>query len=145
MDNPDFRPFFTPKEMLSLGVFEGKYLNSTRDEYPEDWFTYAKLSDLPNPSLNYFRVKSRMPLSAWQERGWIHPQDPWGWFQWYCRYTLGRRTADDARQIARWKGMIRHERQVQLNGGGDKSKRRGQRQTCLQWARCPWPDIPTLL
>lgn len=136
-----FEPYYTPKQMLQMGVFEGKYLNSTRHEYPADWFIDAKLSDVPDERLNFFGVKSRMPLSAWIQNGWIHPQDPWGWFQWFCRYTLGRRTDDDERQIQRWASFnARHGRQVFLYGGGDINKRRRQRQALLQWSCNPFPD-----
>ena len=136
----DFKPFYTPKQMLELGVFEGVYLNSTRHEYPSDWFVTAKLSDEPNETVNFFGLKSRMPLSEWQARGWIHPQDPWGWFQWYCRYSLGRRTDDDARQIKRHTAFVRHQRQVFLYGDGNLNKRRRQRQALLQWSHDPFPD-----
>jgi len=136
----EFKPFYTPKQMLALGVFEGKYLNSTRHEYPADWFVTAKLSDVPDERLNFFGVKSRMPLSEWQARGWIHPQDPLGFFQWYCRWYLGRRTADDARQQRRWAAFVRHSRQVFLYGDGDINKRRRQRQALLQWSHDPFPD-----
>ena len=140
----EFTPAFTPAEMLELGVFEGKYLNSARHEYPEDWFTRARLSDLPDPSINAFGVKSRQPLSAWQQAGWIHPQDPRGWFEWYCRYSMGRRTEDDARQIKRWRAFARHTGQVLKHGNGDPYKRRVQRQALLQWARDPFPDVEFL-
>lgn len=139
-DHPEFQPWATPQKMLAFGVFEGKYLNSTRAEYPSEWFADAKLGDQPDPALNCFGVKSRMPLSEWQARGWIHPQDPLGWFQWYARFYLGRRSDDDARQIKRWATFARHSRQVAIHGGGDISKRRRQRQALLQWAWNPFPD-----
>ena len=133
--DPRFRPVFTPKQMLELGVFEGKYLNSTRHEYPASWFRRAKLSDVPDASVNLFAVKSRQPLSVWQENGWIHQQDPWGWFQWYCRYWQGRRCSDDLRQIVRWKAMRRHIAQIERHcPPGMLSCRRRQRQALLHWA-----------
>lgn len=136
-----FRPFYTPKQMLAMGVFEGKYLNSTRHEYPDDWFVSAKLSDVPDERVNFFGVKSRSPMSEWLANGWIHPQDPWGWFQWFCRYYSGRRTDDDHRQIKRWASFgARHGRQVFLYGEGDINRRRRQRQALLQWAHDPFPD-----
>ena len=99
---PGFEPKFTPKEMLAMGVFEGRYCNDCKDEFPADWFTEARVSDRPNPELNYFGVKSRKPLSYWQEKGWIIGPDPRGWFKWYSRYYLGRRIPDiDAKQIKR--------------------------------------------
>ena len=137
----EFQPYFTPKEMLEMGVFEGKYLNSTRHEFPSDWFENAILSDVPNPMLNFFKVKSRSPLSEWNRNGWIHPQDPLGWFQWYCRYTIGRRTDDDERQIKRWRSFgARHGAQVRMYGEGDIKKRPRQRQALLQWSHNPFPD-----
>jgi hypothetical protein len=141
--HPDFTPAFTPAQMLELGVFEGKYLNSTQDEYPKSWFKHAKLSDVPDPTINFFGVKSRQPLSVWLDNNWIHPLDPWGWFQWYCRYYMGRRCADDERQIKRWRAFKRHSQQVLLNGGGDPTKRLKQRQALLQWSWDPFPDCKT--
>jgi hypothetical protein len=85
----DFRPELTPKQMLRLGVFCGKYMTDTRDEFPNDWFTEAKLSpEKPNCELNYFKVKASLPLKVWQEKGWIYEEDPRGWFQWYTRYYM---------------------------------------------------------
>lgn len=139
-DHPEFQPYATPQEMLEVGVFEGKYLNAAQHEYPRSWFTNARLSDVPDATLNCFGVKSRMPLAEWQARGWIHPQDPLGWFQWYARFYLGRRSADDVRQIKRWRALVRHSRQVALYGDGDINRRRRQRQALLQWSRDPFPD-----
>ena len=140
-DFPEFQPFYTPKQMLEMGVFEGKYLNSCTDEYPSDWFATAVLSDTPNEKLNYFKLKSRSPTSAWLEAGWINPQDPRGWFEWYCRFWMGRRSDDDLRQIRRWKQISRHSAQVKKNGMGDVTVRARQRQTLLQWSWNPYPDF----
>jgi hypothetical protein len=135
-----FAPHFTPKEMLELGVFEGKYCNDCRDELPKSWFAKAKISDVADPSLNYFGVKSRQPLSVWREKGWIYGPDPRGWFQWYCRYYLGRRIPDvDAKQIKRWRAFARHAAQVRANcDPGDWTCRPRQRQGLLQWAHDPF-------
>ncbi len=101
-----FTPELTPKDMLELGVFGGKYLNDCWDEFPEDWFIHAKISDVKNVELNYFSVDASQPLSEWQKKGWIRDQDPRGWFQWYCRYFMGRRTPlEDERQIRRWQAF----------------------------------------
>jgi hypothetical protein len=109
----DFRPTFTPAEMLSLGVFGGKYMTDCRDEFPAEWFAEAKLSAKREPALNFFGVAAGQPLSVWRGKGWIHPHDPRGWFQWYCRYFLGRRlSGEDERQIRRWKAIERHAAQV---------------------------------
>jgi hypothetical protein len=133
----EFTPELTPREMLRLGVFCGKYMTDTLDEFPADWFTHAKLA--PNTrdcSLNRFGVDASQPLSVWQAKGWIHPDDPRGWFQWYCRYYMGRRMPEeDRRQIKRWKAMRRHVAQVKRNcEPGDLTCRRRQRQALLHWA-----------
>jgi len=134
--NPAFQPELTPRELLALGVFGGKYMTDCRAEFPADWFAHAKLSPKDrDPSLNYFRVDASQPLSVWRAKGWIHPDDPRGWFQWYCRYFMGRRMADDARQIARWKAIRRHVRQIERNCDPcDHSCRPRQRQALLHWA-----------
>lgn len=135
-----FTPHFTPKEMLAMGVFEGKYCNDCRDEFPEGWFAKAKMSDVADAPLNYFGIKSRQPLSVWQEKGWIIGPDPRGWFQWYCRYYLGRRIADvDEKQIKRWRAFSRHAAQVKAHcERGDMTCRPRQRQALLQWSWNPF-------
>ncbi len=131
-----FDPFYTPKQMLEMGVFEGKYCNDCLDEFPDDWFSEARVSSQPDPTLNYFGVKSRQPLNVWKRKGWIIGPDPRGWFQWYCRYYLGRRLLEvDSRQIKRWRAFRRHEAQVRANCDvGDWTCRPRQRQALLQWA-----------
>jgi hypothetical protein len=133
----DFRPELTPADMLRLGVFGGKYLTDCRREFPLSWFARAKLAKARRDhSLNYFAVDASQPLSEWRRKGWIYVDDPRGWFQWYCRYYLGRRIPDeDARQIKRWKAMRRHVRQVQRHcEPGDVTCRPRQRQALLHWA-----------
>jgi hypothetical protein len=132
----EFRPQLTPPELLRLGIFGGKYMTDCRDEFPGEWFTGAKLSpDRRDPSLNFFGANASQPLSVWRAKGWIHPDDPRGWFQWYCRYYRGRRTTDDDRQIGRWQAMRRHVRQIERNcERGDIFCRRRQRQALLHWA-----------
>ena len=135
--DPGFRPDLTPAAMLHLGVFGGKYMTDCHDEFPRSWFAGAKLATgAADNSRNYFGVGASQPLSVWRAKGWLHPDDPRGWFQWYCRYYLGRRVPDeDARQIKRWKAIRRHVRQVQLNcEPGDIWCRRRQRQALLHWA-----------
>ncbi len=134
--HPDFKPELTPPEMLELGVFGGKYLTDCTAEFPAEWFTHAKLChERHRPELNYFGVNASKPLSYWRARGWIDHEDPRGWFQWYCRYYMGRRCADDVRQIKRWKAMRRHIAQLQKNcAPGDLSCRKKQRQALLHWA-----------
>lgn len=135
--HPDFRPELTPKEMLQLGVFGGKYMTDCKDEFSDDWFTNAKLSPKKKDiSLNYYNIDASMPLSHWQEKGWIFKDDPRGWFQWYCRYYSGRRIEEeDLRQIKRWKAMTRHSGAIKKNcQQGDESCRKKQRQALLHWA-----------
>jgi hypothetical protein len=135
--DPSFCPELTPAEMLSLGVFCGKYMTDCRDEFPAEWFADAKLSPkAPDCSLNYYGRRASVPLQVWREKGWIYPDDPRGWFQWYCRYYSGRRMAmEDARQIRRWKAFRRHAAQVTKNcEPGDPFCRPKQRQALLQWA-----------
>lgn len=139
-DHPNFKPFYAPEQMLAMGVFEGKYLNSCADEYPVSWFKHAIFSDVPDEKVNHFKLKSRLPTSWWREKGLINDQDPRGWFEWYCRFWMGRRTQDDARQVKRWRQIARHSGQVLKNGGGDPLKRARQRQTLLQWSWNPFPD-----
>lgn len=135
----DFKPDLTPKQMLSLGVFGGRYMRDCKDEYPKDWFKKAKLhkEGLPghDKSLNYFGVDASQPISVWREKGWINKNDPRGWFEWYARYYMGRRSDDDARQIKRWKAMVRHLAQLK-NGCVERGEscRRKQRQALLHWA-----------
>ena len=132
----DFTPELTPREMLELGVFGGKYLTDCRDEFPAAWFRKAKLcAERHDPKLNYFGVNASQPLAVWRRNGWIHPQDPRGWFQWYCRYYMGRRTDDDTRQIRRWRAIARHAAAIRKNCRAcDLSCRRRQRQALLHWA-----------
>ncbi|MBA4490160.1 hypothetical protein [Paracoccus sp. S1E-3] len=131
-----FTPDLTPAQMLHLGVFGGCYLTDCRDEFPGDWFAGAKLSPgRPDPKLNYFGIKASQPLSEWRRKGWLHPDDPRGWFQWYCRYWLGRRHPDDGRQIGRWRAMRRHVAQLQRAcDPGDIFCHPRQRQALLHWA-----------
>lgn len=136
-----FRPQLTPSEMLKLGVFGGRYLRDCRLEFPDDWFWEAKLHPEGKAghdiSLNYFQIEASQSLAVWRAKGWINEQhDPRGWFQWYCRYYLGRRLPEeDHRQIARWRAMKRHIMQIKKNcRAGDINCRRRQRQALLHWA-----------
>lgn len=134
--HPEFKPELTPKQMLELGVFGGKYMTDTKEEFPDDWFKNAKLcSEKHDPELNFFGINASQPLQVWQKKGWIHPDDPRGWFQWYCRYYMGRRHEDDERQIKRWKAFKRHWSAVKKYClPRDYECRRKQRQALLHWA-----------
>ena len=133
---PDFNPQLSPEEMLKLGIFGGKYMTDCTSEFPADWFKEAKLChEKHDPELNFFGVNASQPLAEWRRKDWIYPADPRGWFQWYCRYYLGRRIPDDKRQIRRWKAMKRHLAQITKNCPPlDLNCRKKQRQALLHWA-----------
>ncbi|TCS73005.1 hypothetical protein EDC61_103128 [Sulfuritortus calidifontis] len=134
--HPEFKPELTPKQMLAMGVFGGKYMTDCAAEFPADWFENAKLSpERRNPKLNFFGVDASQSLAEWRRKGWIYEEDPRGWFQWYCRYYMGRRCPDDERQIKRWKAVRRHIAQIKKNClAGDPNCRRRQKQALLHWA-----------
>jgi hypothetical protein len=137
--DPRFTPDLTPKQMLALGVFGGVYMRDCVKEFPKDWFAKAKFQKsgtyTRDPKLNLFKVNASQPLAVWNAKGWIHPDDPRGWFQWYCRYFMGRRHKDDERQIKRWRAMRRHIAQLSNNcRAGDVHCRPVQRQALLHWA-----------
>lgn len=134
--HPEFKPELTPKEMLALGIFGGKYMTDCRAEFPADWFTKARLCPEKHEArLNFFGVNASQPLSDWRRKGWLHDDDPRGWFQWYCRYWMGRRHPDDERQIKRWKAVRRHIQQLKKHcREGDFECRPRQRQALLHWA-----------
>jgi hypothetical protein len=136
----DFKPDLNPKQMLELGVFGGRYMRDCQSEFPKSWFKKAKLHKLGiaghDKKLNYFGVDASQSLSVWQKKGWIYKDDPRGWFEWYCRYYMGRRIPEeDKRQIRRWKAMRRHISQLKNNcRSGDVFCRPKQRQALLHWA-----------
>ncbi len=133
----EFIPQLTPKEMLELGVFGGRYMTDCQDEFPKDWFYNAKLSLLKKDiTLNFYKVNASLPLSVWIKKGWIYEEDPRGWFQWYCRYYMGRRIEqEDLRQIKRWKAIKRHIGAIRKNcNERDLNCRKKQRQAILHWA-----------
>lgn len=133
----DFKPELSPKTLLALGIFGGKYMTDCLNEFPQDWFENAKLSPKGKDiNLNYYKVDASLPLKDWEKKGWINPLDPRGWFQWYCRYYYGRRILDeDLRQIKRWKAMTRHIGAIRKNCVPlDENCRKKQRQALLHWA-----------
>ena len=136
-----FKPQLTPKEMLELGVFGGSYFNKKQiKEFPKSWFLKAKLSKKFDVTLNRFKVKSGLSREEWLKKGWIFKEDSLGWFQWYCRYTNGRRIRNiDQIQIQRWLNFTRHVKAIKKNcEEGDLFCRRRQRQAILQWAYNPY-------
>lgn len=135
--HPEFKPALSPKQMLQLGVFGGKYMTDCEKEFPKDWFKKAKLChEKHDAKLNFFRVNASQPLWVWRQKGWIYKEDPRGWFQWYCRYYMGRRIPkEDEKQIKRWKAIVRHAYAVAKNcRQGDWTCRPKQRQALLHWA-----------
>jgi len=135
-----FKPQLTPKKMLELGVFGGAYFRLNIKEYPKSWFNNAKISKNFDVNLNRFKVKSGLSRKEWQEKGWIFKQDPLGWFQWYCRFSNGRRIPHvDEIQIKRWKNFKRHIAAIKKNCESiDLNCRKKQRQAILQWAYNPF-------
>jgi hypothetical protein len=138
IDHANFTPNLTPDQMLRLGSFGGKYLNALHREVPIEWVLLALAEDkirpyalVPDPNVNYYKVLSGQSLSEWRSKGWIRDQDPLGWFQWYVRYYLGRRSPDDYRQIGRWKAFKRHLAQVRAH---PDQTRIVQKQALIQWA-----------
>ena len=135
-----FKPELSPKKMLELGVFGGSYFGLNIKEYPKSWFVNAKVSKNFDVDLNRFKVKSGLSRQHWMEKGWIFKEDPLGWFQWYCRFSNGRRIPYiDIIQIKRWKAFKRHVTAIKKNcEAGDIHCRRKQRQAILQWAYNPY-------
>ena len=131
-----FKPELTPKRMMELGVFGGAYFGLDIKEFPKSWFKNAKISKSFDVNLNRFKVVSGLSREHWIEKGWIFKEDPLGWFQWYCRYYMGRRMEEeDERQIKRWKGIKRHTSQIKKYcKKGDYSCRAKQRQAVLHWS-----------
>jgi hypothetical protein len=135
-----FKPQLTPKKMLDLGVFGGSYFELKIKKYPKSWFAKTKISKNFDVNLNRFKVKSGLSREHWMKKGWIFKEDPLGWFQWYCRFSMGRRIPHiDKIQIKRWKNFTRHIKAVKKNcEAGDLKCRRRQRQAILQWAYDPF-------
>ena len=134
-----FKPALSPKKMLQLGVFGGSYFGLKIKEYPKSWFRNVKINKNFDVNLNRFKVKSGLSRKEWLEKGWIFKEDPLGWFQWYCRFSMGRRLNIDEIQIKRWKNFNRHVMAIKKNcEPNDLSCRRRQRQAILQWAYNPF-------
>ena len=135
-----FKPELSPKKMLELGVFGGSYFGLNIKEYPKSWFVNAKISKNFDVDLNRFKVKSGLSRQHWMEKGWIFKEDPLGWFQWYCRFSNGRRIPHiDEIQIKRWKNFRRHVLAIKKNCEPiDLNCRKKQRQAILQWAYSPF-------
>mmetsp|Transcript_9596 Transcript_9596/g.19302 ORF Transcript_9596/g.19302 Transcript_9596/m.19302 type:complete len:428 (+) Transcript_9596:140-1423(+) len=118
----DFHPNRTPEEVLRAGSFGGTYFRPIssavtnvhynpaavlKDTVQSSWIDGLNKSTMLtsikyNTSINKYKVKCGGSLGMWESSGWIADSDPYGWFQWYCRFYSGRRCSDDARQISRW-------------------------------------------
>ena len=135
-----FKPQLSPKKMLELGVFGGAYFGQNIKEYPKSWFEKAKISKNFDVNLSRFKIAAGLSRKHWIEKGWIFKEDPLGWFQWYCRYSNGRRIKSmDEVQIQRWLNFTRHVKAIAKNcDKNDLSCRRRQRQAILQWAYDPF-------
>ncbi|KAK4693305.1 hypothetical protein P7C71_g4069, partial [Lecanoromycetidae sp. Uapishka_2] len=123
-DQPTFTPNKSPEEMMREGSFGGSYwrplysrrLGTTIDEdwreLPESWTSDLDVDGfLTSPSydteVNKYKVSSGQSIEEWEAAGWInHTYDVRGWFQWYCRFFVGRRCDDDERQISRWRKCV---------------------------------------
>lgn len=134
-----FKPQLSPKKMLELGVFGGSYFEGKIKKYPKSWFKNAKLSKTFDVNKNRFKIASGLSRKHWIDKGWIFKEDPLGWFQWYCRFTNGRRIPKiDEIQIKRWKAFRRHVIAIKKNcEPGNIHCRKRQRQAILQWAYNP--------
>lgn len=154
-DHPEFKPDLSPRECIKAGIFGGIYFNPVggrpgilsrhididHTEFPKSWFSGVPesfyLSKKYNPDVNKYKTSAGANQAFWEAKGWIDPQDPRGWFQWYCRFYQGRRTPDDARQIKRWRGVCgengrwRRYLEKMVADGKDSLK---IRQTLLHWA-----------
>lgn len=122
-DYPEFTPNLTPKEVLQMGSFGGTYYRTIQSgvtgetysdawkEFPTDWFEGLNIkrqvtSQKYDDHVNTYKVSCGGDLHMWESSGWITEADPFGWFQWYCRFYLGRRCSDDVRQIGRALGVM---------------------------------------
>jgi len=121
-DAKDFRPNMTPKEVLQKGSFGGTYYRPIKSsvtglkynkvwlELPQNWLEGLEVrkkisSSVYDEGVNTYKAKCGGSLDMWETSGWIKECDPYGWFMWYTRFYLGRRTDDDERQIGRWKSL----------------------------------------
>jgi len=121
---PEFTPNMSPKKVFQSGAFGGTYFRTIKSsvtgkthngktvikEYPKNWFQGLDIekyviSDKYDKKINKYGVKCGSSLEDWESKNWIIRQDPYGWFQWYCRFYKGRRTNDDERQIKRWSSL----------------------------------------
>lgn len=166
----DFHPNRTPEEVLRAGSFGGTYFRPIvsavtnisyiakdvlEDSVEKDWIKGVPMNMLTSKTyrvaINNYGVKCGGSLGMWESSGWITPVDPYGWFQWYCRFYRGRRCDDDARQISRWlksagpKGRFRAQLCNKILAAktthDDNSISPVIRQTLLHWGLEITPDV----
>jgi 8-oxo-dGTP pyrophosphatase MutT (NUDIX family) len=91
-----------------------KYIKESEAEFKPD-ISAADLKAMGVYDQVYGDAESEASMEKWPAH-WLHEQDPLGWLQWYERYSQGRRTEDDARQIKRWASFkARHGSQYSKN------------------------------
>lgn len=156
-DFDQFRPTETPLEVIKAGAFGGCYyrpieshmagkkLKDMHKEFPFFEKVDSKLlnNDCYDVGINKYKVKCGGSLRMWESKGWISSADPYGWFQWYCRFYAGRRCTDDLRQINRWERCAGKKGRWKKNLITKIQKRNGEvddftispvvRQTLLHW------------
>ena len=112
----DFGANKTPIEVIREGAFEGTYFRDIYSGINGKWYKKSRKefgqlkdidkkyysSDYYDVSINKCDVKCRTSLRFWKNKGWVNKIDPYGWFQWYFRYWLSRRSKDDERHINGW-------------------------------------------
>lgn len=141
----EFKPHLNPREMLEMGVFGGSYFENANDEDLLGLGSATRLAhENRNPydkRKNYYEVRAGEDYTAWMRNGWIFPEDPLGWFHWYCRYSAGRRHERDAHQMRRWVNYKRWARvaRTQALTNGDASA--VVKQGLLQWGYSPMKVI----
>ena len=168
-DYPDFQPTLSPATVLRLGSFGGGYFRPITStvtgvhykhvwrELPEEWLEEIDVatfccSETYNKKINKYKQncgakegkQDPFGLVYWESKNWITSQDPYGWFHWYTRFFRGRRSADDRRQIDRWKRVCGERGRWKMNLIGkvlskhttfdDNSVSPVVRQTLQHWA-----------
>ena len=112
----EFQANKTPIEVIIEGAFgctdfRDIYSGINEKWHKNSWKEFDQLKNIDQKyyydvSVNKYGVKCGTSLRFWENKGWINEIDPYGFFQWYFRYWLGRRSKDDERQINRWKKIV---------------------------------------